>query len=141
MPTGLVKPFSSYRVVQVTGDFGFSEPTTRTQNALLCAMIALIVWLAYDEFAEIYHELKAFKWRIYPTFKSHLSDFWNLMDIATLVIASLLLYLQFYQFEIVGEMLLNPDNMDASKYAPKTNTAYARIYICTVRFCAPPQNI
>jgi len=115
MPTGLVKPFSSYRVVQVEGDFGFSEPTTRIQNGLLCAMIFLIAWLAYDECVEIYHELQHFKWRMYPAFKQHLSDFWNLMDIATLVLACILLYLQFYQFNTVGEMLKTPNNMDSSK--------------------------
>ena len=115
LPSGLVKPFSSYRVVQVTGSFGFDEPTTRNQNILLCAMIFLIAWLAKDEVEEIYHELQMYKWRIYPTLKSHLSDFWNLMDIATLGIASGLLYLQFYQFDVVEDLLKDPKNMDSSK--------------------------
>lgn len=78
-------------------------------------MIFLIAWLAKDEVEEIYHELQMYKWRIYPTLKSHLSDFWNLMDIATLGIASGLLYLQFYQFDVVEDLLKDPKNMDSSK--------------------------
>jgi len=115
LPSGLVKPFSSYRVVQVQNFLNFSESSTFTQNVLTCVMVALILWLLYDEFEELWHELKGFKYRIIPTITSHLADVWNCLDIATLVLALILLYLQYYQDTVVSEMLLSPNNMDSSK--------------------------
>ena len=113
LPSGMVKPQSTYRVVKVNS-FSFSDPATMAENVLLCVMIALIVWLAFDEVSEIWSELKDFNWKIFPTLKSHLSDFWNVMDIGTLFVAGFLLYLLFYQFGVVEDMIQDPDSMDAS---------------------------
>ena len=115
LPSGMVKPFSTYRVVKVQPQFDFSESTTFNENVLLCVMVVLIAWLTYDEAEEIYHELKMFKWRIFPVLKSHLSDVWNICDITTLLIAYLLLYLAYLQNTVVEELMLDPNNMDASK--------------------------
>ncbi len=115
MPTGLVKPFSSYRVVRVQGGgFGFSEPTTRTQNGLLCAMIVLIAWLFWDEVSEIYKESREYK-SLYKALKHHCSDFWNMMDIFTLILAFILLYLQFYQYSTVSKLIEDPNNLNPSQ--------------------------
>ena len=114
LPSGLVKPQSTYRVVEVNS-FSFSDPTTRMKNILLCVLMVLIAWLAYDEVEEIWHEYKEYKYKMWPTMKSHLSDFWNVMDIGTLVVAVFLIYLMFYQFDVVSEMLKDPKNIDSSK--------------------------
>merc|ERR1719199_359629 len=85
------------------------------KNILLCVLMVLIAWLAYDEVEEIWHEYKEYKYKMWPTMKSHLSDFWNVMDIGTLVVAVFLIYLMFYQFDVVSEMLKDPKNIDSSK--------------------------
>lgn len=115
LPSGMVKPFSTYRVVRVEPQFDFSEPSTFNQNVLLCVMVVLIAWLTYDEAEEIFHELKMYKWKILPVLTSHLSDVWNICDILTLLIAYGLLYLAYLQNTVVEELMLDPNNMDSSE--------------------------
>ena len=115
LPSGLVKPYANHRVVQVKDGINFNNPATRTENILLVIQIMMITWLAYDEAGEMYRAGKTHKWRLLPALKLYCSDFWSLADCATIAIACVLLYLQFYQIEVVAELLKDADNMNSSK--------------------------
>eukprot|EP00286_Rhodomonas_abbreviata_P019204 CAMPEP_0181292202 /NCGR_PEP_ID=MMETSP1101-20121128/2378_1 /TAXON_ID=46948 /ORGANISM="Rhodomonas abbreviata, Strain Caron Lab Isolate" /LENGTH=775 /DNA_ID=CAMNT_0023396651 /DNA_START=258 /DNA_END=2582 /DNA_ORIENTATION=- len=113
LPSGLVKPFTSFRVLKLIS-YSFDDPSTWPR--IVCeSVLALFIGIySFDEWRQLTKSLRLYRWKFWPAMKSHFGDMWNTLDAVILTGLFVVTWLKVENTTKVAEILQDVGGIDPS---------------------------